>query len=282
MLQPMKGELIVDGLTFPEGPRWHGNRLWFTDQHAGEVLTVTAEGQVDRVLTGMEDRPGGLGFLPDGTALVVGMTQRRLHRLVNERLVLHADLSKWASFHCNDLLVDDQGRAYVGNFGYDVDAGEVQRPAELLLVETNGATRVVSRSLIFPNGMALSPDRKHLIVAETFAARISVFDVEKDGVLNNHRIWAELPGRRPDGLCLNAQGDVWYACPATGAVYLHGPDGQERELLRPRRPPYACMLGGWDRKTLFVCCASTHNPEEAARLRTGCIEAFDVAVAGAR
>ncbi|MGF1468850.1 MAG: SMP-30/gluconolactonase/LRE family protein [Sandaracinaceae bacterium] len=277
----MKTRVLLEGLAFPEGPRWREGRLWLTDQHAHEVVTVDLQGRAERVVTGMEDRPGGLGWLPDGTPLVVGMTRRRIHRIADGRLELHADLHDLASWHCNDMVVDDVGRAYVGNFGYDVDAGAPPRPAELILVEPNGQARVVSRDVVFPNGMGITPDRRTLLVNETFAHRISAFRIEEDGSLSGHRLWADVGEATPDGLCLDAEGAVWFACTTSGRLYRVLEGQAPSEPRTPRTPPYACMLGGPDRRTLFSVGAATHVPEEAARLRSGTVEAFEVEVPGA-
>ncbi|MEL6185915.1 MAG: SMP-30/gluconolactonase/LRE family protein [Myxococcota bacterium] len=277
-----EGRLLLGGLAFPEGPRWRQGQLWFTDQHAHEVVRVDLEGRRDTVVANMDDRPGGLGFLPDGTPLVVSMQARQVLRITPSGLELHADLSALASFHCNDMLVDDQGRAYVGNFGYDLDAGEAPRPAEIILLQPDGQARIVSQDeVIFPNGMALTPDRQTLVVAETFGARIGAFDVLSDGSLSGYRIWADLDGAQPDGLCLDAEGAVWFACTRSGRVYRVTAEGHEVAYAQPRTTPYACMLCGPERRHLAVLCSTTHVPEEAARLRTGTIEVFPVEVPGA-
>lgn len=278
---------LLTGLAFPEGPRWHEGRLWFTDQHAHEVVAVDLEGKADRLVTGMDDRPGGLGFLPNGTPLVVAMTTRRVYRMLRDdggssfTLELHANLSGLASWHCNDMLVDDYGRTYVGNFGYDVDAGAPQEPTELILVEPNGDARLLDEGLIFPNGMAMTSDRDTLIVAETFASRISAFDVAADGSLSGHRVWAPLVDAQPDGLCLDAEGAVWFADTRSMQLTRVREGGEVLASVRPATPPYACMLGGPDRTTLFSVGAFTHVPEEAAKLRSGAVETLEVDVPGA-
>ncbi len=272
---------LLDGLAFPEGPRWREDRLWLTDQHAHEVITVDMRGNAERIVQRMEDRPGGLGFLPDGTPLVVAMTTRRVLRIRGSELEPYVDLAHLASFHCNDMLVDRRGRAYVGNFGYDVDAGAPVKPAELILVGTDRNVKVVNREVIFPNGTALTPDGKTLMVAETFAARISAFDVAADGTLENRRIWAEIDGLQPDGLCLDEEGAVWCACTKQGRVFRLAPSGEPVAFAEPSVTPYACMLGGPERRHLFALCAETSVPAEAARRRTGRIEIFEVDVPGA-
>ena len=276
----MKPDIILEGLAFPEAPRWYGDRLWLTDQHAGEILTVDLLGNAERVSEHI-DRPGGLGRLPNGTLLVVLMNERKVCRLVKNQLELHADLSELASAPCNDMVVDDYGRAYVGNFGYDIEAGEPKSNAELILVEPNGSARVVSRELAFPNGAVITPERDTLIVAETFSSRISAFDIDDDGSLRNHRVWAALADKQPDGICLDAEGAVWFACPKSGRVHRVHEGGEIVDSIETSVPPYACMLGGPDRTKLFALGSATNVAEEAARSRSGTVEVVEVDVPGA-
>jgi sugar lactone lactonase YvrE len=272
-------KILLSGLAFPEGPRWRDDRLWFTDQHAREVCWVTLAGEKG-VVAEMPDLPGGLGWLPNGNLLVVSMTERKLYEMGADGLSLYADLSSLASFHCNDMLLDSQGRAYVGNFGYDLHGGAAIKPAELILVDANARPRVVSREVIFPNGMALSNDGHQLIVGETFAHRLSQFQVAEDGSLFDHQIWADLGDAAPDGICLDAEGAIWVASPATDEVIRVRQGGEVLQRVRPVGTPYACMLGGIERKTLFVLSAETDDPAQAAALRSGRIELIEVAVPG--
>jgi sugar lactone lactonase YvrE len=209
---------LLDGLMFPEAPRWHAGALWFTDQHARRIVRLSTRGEATTIAE-MDDLPGGLGWLPDGRLLVVSMTRRRLLQLTDQGLSDYADLSSLASFHCNDMLVDPLGRCYVGNFGYDLHAGAARRPVELIRVDTDGSARIAADGLIFPNGCALTPDRRTLLVAETFASRISAFRIQPDGSLGQRRIWAELGEACPDGICLDRQGHLWIAAPNLGQVW---------------------------------------------------------------
>lgn len=262
---------LADGLMFPEAPRWFNGELWFTDQHAQRVMRMQANGNLDEVIQ-TPDLPGGLGWLPDGTALVVMMTERRVCRIVNGRLEDYADLSAHASFHCNDMLVDSQGRAWVGNFGYNLHAGEPVKSAEIIMIPLNGSPRIAARDVIFPNGMAITADGNTLIVAETFAARITAFDISTDGQLSHPRLWADLNGACPDGLCLNPDGTLWVATPNINQV-LHVRIGGEilsRVITRGR--PYACMLGGNDGEQLYITSSETDDPEKAKIQQSGRIE----------
>lgn len=271
--------VLIDGLAFPEAPRWRNNCLWFTDQHARQIRWVDLSGQ-GGMLAEMDDLPGGLGWLPDGTPLVVAMTSRCLYRVLEETFELHADLSSLASFHCNDMLVDNQGRAYVGNFGYDLHGGAEVVPTGLIMVRPDGHASVVAHDLVFPNGMTLTPDGE-LLVAETFAHRLSAFTVAENGQLSDRRTWAELGDATPDGVCLDAEGAVWVASPESGDVLRVREGGEIIERVSPTGTPYACLLAGPDRKLLFMLTAETDDPVDAARLRSGRIEIHAVTVAGA-
>ncbi len=185
-------KILLDGFVFLEGPRWRDGRLWLSDMLGHRVLTVDPAGRSETVFE-VPNRPSGLGWLPEGRLLVVSMVDRRLLRLEPEGLVEHADLSSLATFHCNDMVVDWQGRAYIGNFGFDLIAQQSFSPAEIVLVTPDGQTRVVAKDMAFPNGTVITPDGK-LIIAETFAARLTAFDIEADGLLTKRREWARLAG----------------------------------------------------------------------------------------
>lgn len=272
--------VVVNGLVFPESPRWHQGRFWFADQLTGRVMTLTLDGQVDTVAT-LPDHAGGLGWLPDGTTLAVGMAQRQLHRLGANGPEPYANLAGLASYHCNDLLVDPQGGAYVGNFGYDIVGKAPTVSTKLIRVDPDGRARVVGGPLVFPNGMALTPDGTTLIVAETFGRRLSSFRVSPDGDLNDHRTWANLGAATPDGICLDADGALWVASPTTRELLRVREGGEELDRVQTFGAPYACMLGGPDRRILYVCTAETHDPAEAMHNPNGRIEVVNVATPGA-
>ncbi|WAK03935.1 SMP-30/gluconolactonase/LRE family protein [Methylobacter sp. YRD-M1] len=273
-------EVLVTGLVFPEAPRWRGDRLWFTDQHARRVMTVTPDGQAECRLE-MDDLPGGLGWLPDGTPLVVAMTERAVYRIIDHGLALHADLSGLAPFHCNDMIVTAEGRAYVGNFGYDLHGGEPPAETCLIAVEPDGRCRTAAAGLVFPNGCAITPDGTTLIVAETFASRLTAFLISDDGLLHSPHLWANLGDATPDGICLDKEGALWVASPGTCSVLRVSQGGDVLSLIRPTGIPYACMLGGPDRRTLFITTAETDDPYQALIMESGRIEVAEVAVPGA-
>lgn len=271
--------VLLDGLAFGEGPRWRGGRLWLSDMHDHRVLTVAPDGRAETVVR-VPECPSGLGWLPDGTLLVVSMRDRRVLRLEDGELRVHADLSHLAPYHTNDMVVSPEGRAYVGNFGFALGRG-APRPTVLLAVEPGGAARVVADDLSFPNGMVLTPDGRTLVVAETFAARLTAFDVAADGSLSRRRVWAAVEGSFPDGICLDAEGAIWIASPMTREAIRVREGGEVAERVRFDRMAIACMLGGDDRRTLFVLTSHTTDEDEAPRLRSARVEALQVDVPGA-
>lgn len=275
----MQTQLFLDGLTFPEAPRWHAGRWWFSDMYGGRVCAASADSALETVAE-VPRRPGGLGWLPDGRLLVVSMEDRRLLRLEPEGLVEHAALGQLASWHCNDLLVHPSGRAYLGHFGFDIENGADYAPAELMQVEPDGTARIAAEELAFPNGMALSSDGGMLLVAESLGPRLTAFDVGADGALRGRRVWAELDGVFPDGICLDREGAVWFACPRSGAVYRVRQGGEITDRIPISAEPYACALGGIDGHALFICVADTRDAERADQVR-GRIETAQVPVAAA-
>ncbi len=274
--------VLLDGLMFPEGPRWHDGKLWFSDMQAYQVMTVDLDGNAEKIVK-VPGQPSGLGWLPNGQMLIVSMLDRRLMRLDPEGLTEVADLSKLASFHCNDMVVDREGRSYIGNFGFDLGVHPfVPKPAEIVLVMPDGDSRVVADEMIFPNGSVITPDGRTLIVAETFGHRLTAFDIKTDGSLKGRRIWAQLDGIFPDGICLDAEGAIWVASPGKTREVLRVREGGEvTHRVNVNTTPYACMLGGPDRHTLFVLTSETSDPGEARAKASGRIEIVQVEVPGA-
>lgn len=203
----LETKILVDGLVFPESPRWHNGKLWFSDMHGHWVMTVDSNGNTEKIVE-VPGQPSGLGWLPDGRLLVVSMTDRRLLRLDPDGLTEIADLRQLASSHCNDMVVDQQGRAYIGNFGFGMIEQEPFALAEIVLVTPDGDARVVAEEMAFPNGSVITPDGRTLIVAETFGPRLTAFDIEPDGSLTGRRIWAEIEQAFPDGICLDAENAI--------------------------------------------------------------------------
>jgi sugar lactone lactonase YvrE len=273
-------KILLDGLLFPEGPRWHEEKLWFSDMQGLHVMTVDLGGNAEKIVK-IKASPSGLGWLPDGRLLVVSMIDRRLLRLDPIGLVEIADLRELASFHCNDMVVDKLGRAYIGNFGFDLALNAPVEPAEIVLVTPDGTSRVVAEELYFPNGTVITPDDRTLIVAETWGNCLTAFDIEADGSLKNRRTWAKLNDVHPDGICLDSEGAIWLAAPYPGEVLRVQEGGNITHRLNVTTKPYACMLGGAERRTLFVCTAGSSNPDEVLADPNGKIEIVEVKVPGA-
>jgi sugar lactone lactonase YvrE len=274
-------DTLVDGLVFPEGPRWRGDTLWCSDIFGHRVLRVDADGAVHTVAE-IPTQPSGLGFLPDGSLLVVSMLDRRLLRVDvdADRVIEVADLSALAPHECNDMVVDATGRAYVGSIGVPiVQSATAVETGSLILVEPGREPRIVADRLSFPNGCVVTPDGRTLIVAETIALRLTAFDVEPDGSLTGRRVFADI-GHRTDGLCLDAEGAVWVASPNSGAVFRARADGEVVQRIDTDRRVLACALGGPDGRTLHLCTVDFMPVEEMAAARSGRIETLRVDVPG--
>ena len=275
----MKPQVLLDGGAFLEGPRWRDDRLWFSDMHGGQIMTVDMDGNA-KGFASVPQRPSGLGWLPDGRMLAVSMSDRKVLRMEPSGFVEHADLSGLAPCECNDMVVDRQGRAYVGHFGFDHFCHADFRPASLIAVETDGSARVVANDLKFPNGTVISDDGRTLIVGESYGRRLTAFDIERDGSLSNRRVWADI-GMAPDGICLDAEGCVWVASPTERAVVRVRHGGAIASRVEVGRKAIACMLGGPDRRTLFALTSETTQPDRALELRSARVETVAVDVPGA-
>lgn len=274
---------LVDGYSFFEGPRWHDGRLWVSDFYTHRVLAISLDGVVETIAE-VPGRPSGLGWLPDGTPLVVSMLDHRLLRIEGGGPVEHADMSAYAGWHSNDMVVDAQGRAYVGDFGFDLDALAPLRSTNLVRVDPDGTVGVAAADMMFPNGCVITPDGT-LIVAETAAARLTAFDIEPDGTLTGRRVWAAFgpPPRTddtaaeltayaadpstvvPDGIALDAEGAIW-AADAVHNRAVRVREGGEivDEVSAGDIGVFACALGGPDGRTLFLCAAPTFVSAQAA------------------
>jgi sugar lactone lactonase YvrE len=275
-------EIILDGLAFPEGPRWREGRLYFSDQHDRRVVATTPNGKSETVAE-VAQQPSGLGWLPNGRMLIVSMLDRRVLRLEPDgSLIEHADLSALAPGATNDMVVDSGGRAYVGNFGFDMYGGATPQNTCLIAVEPDGTARVVADDIRFPNGTAITPDGRTLLLGESMGARVTAFDIAADGSLTNRRLFAKLDGATVDGMCLDAEGAVWTACPFTGRCLRIAEGGQVLDEVKGTHPgAFACVLGGDDRRTLYLCTAPTHVAEQTLAAHEGRIEAVTVDVPGA-
>ena len=284
-----KLKTLMDGLTFGEGPRWYEDKFYFSDFYSHKVYTLDLEGNYE-VIVEVPNQPSGLGWMPDGTMLIVSMKDRKLLSFKDNALEERADLSGLAGFHCNDMVVDSKGNAYIGNFGFNTYEGEEVKSTNLILVRPGQEPCIAADDILFPNGTVITEDGKTLIVGETYAAKLTAFDVNDDATLSNRRVWADLTQSIdngnvpvPDGMCLDAEGAIWVASPSTSDVIRVKEGGEILERISVETNAYACMLGGIDRKTLFICTsnASGVDPDSALREKSGKIEIVEVEVPGA-
>ncbi len=270
---------LLSGLVMGETPRWRDNRLWCSDMGAREVLAIDLAGHSEIVVRGVPTL--GLGFLPDGRVLIVSMRDGLLlRREPDGSLVTHADLTSIARHPWNDLVVDGRANAYVNNIGFDFPGG-AYAPGLLAMVMPDGTARQVAEGLAFPNGMVVTPDNATLIVAESYGARLTAFDIASDGSLSNQRVWADLDGAHPDGICLDAHHAVWYAdVPARRCVRVRE-GGTVLRTIQLDRGCFACALGGSDGRTLFMMAGEFSNAASVAATRTGQVLTVEAPAPGA-
>jgi sugar lactone lactonase YvrE len=277
--------VLIDNLRFPESPRWHDGKLWFCDYATCRVMHVDLDGRVQTVVE-LPDLPTALDWTPDGRLLVVSATARRLLQLADEGVIEVANLSGLVPYACGELIVDKQGRAYVGNIGYDFGTPPpVHVPGSIVLVTPDGPARIVAEGLAFPNGMVITSDGQTLIVAESHGACLTTFHIAPDGSLGDRRAWAQFDaslsfeqGRfTPDGLCLDADGAVWVAC--LGEVLRVRQGAQVVGRIPVDTFALACMLGGRERRAMFILTTNVLNPADSNA--KGRIEIVEVDVPGA-
>ena len=267
---------LLDGGTFFEGPRWHDDRWWVSDFYRHLVLSFDADGGDVREELTVEAQPSGLGWGSDGSLLVVSMLDHRLLRRAPD-----GGVTEVASFgeHCggpaNDMVVDGAGRAWIGNFGFDLMNGATPAFANLVRVDPDGTVAVAASDLKFPNGSVVTPDGATLIVGESMGMRYTAFTIRADGTLTDRRVWADVQGIGPDGCGLDAEGRIWCADAFDHRCVLVEEGGRiVDEVAAPDGlATYACMLGGVDGRTLLQCCA----PDHLAAHRSGTREAVLVA-----
>ena len=244
-------QILMDGLAFPESPRWHDGRVWVSDWGAHEVIAVDLEG-TSEVVVRVPSFPMCIDFLPDGRLLIVSASDGLLlRREPDGSLVTHADLSGLADHKWNDIVVDGRGTVYVNNIGFDFPVGEFA-PGILALVTPDGSARQVADGVAFPNGMAVTPDNSTLIVAESYGNRLTAFDIAADGGLSNRRVWADLRDGVPDGICIDGGNAVWYGDVPNERCVRVREGGEVLQTIDLDRGCFACMLGGLDRRTLFM------------------------------
>lgn len=255
-----KPKTVLDDLAFPEAPRWHDGALWFSDMHAHQIVRLEENG-TRRTIASFDGPVSGLGWLANGRLLVVAMEEKKLLRQqADGSFVTHGDLSGIATGICNDMVVDAQDNAFIGNFGFSLHPPEEPRPARLARVAPDGAVSTAAENMMFPNGSVITPDGKTLIVGESFAAQLTAFDLN-GGSLSNRRVWAALPqGAVPDGICLDAEGAIWSASPTSSEVIRIKEGGEVFARIATEQLAIACMLGGADRKTLYILTSESTDP----------------------
>jgi sugar lactone lactonase YvrE len=264
-------EMLLEGGAFFESPRWHDGRWWLSDFYGHRVLTVTEDGRREDVLE-VENQPSGLGWMPDGSLLVVSMRDRCVLRWDGSSVTVHADVSEHCGGHLNDMVVDARGRAYVGNFGFDLMAFADPQTANLIRVDPDGTSTVEAEDMYFPNGSVITPDGRTLIVGETAGARYTAFTIAEDGSLTDRRVWAQIAetpeistfeetlGKLrfgPDGCALDAEEHIWCADEVGARCARIAPGGAiVDEIAAPEGLNiFACMLGGEDGRMLLMCAA---------------------------
>lgn len=268
----MTWELLVDGIDFAEGPRWHDGRLWYSDFYQRAISSVGPDG--DRTLEhgDLPDQPSGLGWLPDGSLIAVFMTERRLVRFGPDGApATHADLSGVAEWHCNDMVVAASGDAYVGNFGFDLEAGAPFATATLALVRADGTVGPAAADLRFPNGSVITDDGTTLIVGQSFGGDFVAFTIDHDGTLHDRRTWAAVEGTAPDGCTMDAGGGIWFSDALGSQVVRVEAGGDVTHRVATPQPTFACMLGGTDGRTLYALCSPGSHPDQVAGRAAGAI-----------
>jgi sugar lactone lactonase YvrE len=270
--------VLLAGRGLVESPRWHGDRLFFSDWSAGEVIAVDLAGRSE-VIARVKSLPLCTAWLPDGRLVIVSsQSGQLLRREPDGSVVIHADLGAtgW-----NDIVVDGRGNAYVNRVGFDMMAGEAFKPGFVALVTADGSVRDVADDFALPNGMAVTSDNSTLIVADSYRHHLVAFDIGADGALSGRRIWADLGEAAPDGICADAEGAVWYAdVPGKRCVRV-AEGGEVLRTVTLDRGGFACALGGPDGTTLFIVAAEWRGMSEMVTPGSGQVLATEVEVSGA-
>jgi sugar lactone lactonase YvrE len=285
MRQLAQPRVLLDGLAIGESPRWHDDRLWLCNWGAGEIVAVGLDGSREVMAPGPDTLGWSIGWLPDGRMLITGEELVRVEP--DGSRVRHADLDHISPHGWNELTVDGRGNVYVNTINFDfasfddvLATGEA--PGKIALVTPDGDAREVAGDIAFPNGMVVTPDNSTLIVAESFAQRLTAFDIGSDGGLSNRRTWAEPVG--PDGICLDAEGCIWASSAAmtNDCARIHE-GGEVLGRVELDRSCFATMLGGPDRRTLFMLVADWRGPEnvdDTIEARTGQVLVADAPASG--
>jgi sugar lactone lactonase YvrE len=275
-------QTLMTGIAFGESPRWHDDRLWFSDWGAQEVIAVDLEGKSEVIVrVQFPSFPMCIDFLPNGRLLVVSARDRLLLRMEPDgSLVTYADLTSLSDHGFNDIVVDGRGNAYVNDVGFDFPGGEFA-PGTIALVTPDGSARQVADGVAFPNGMVVTPDNSTLIVAESYGKKLTAFDIAADGSLSNRRVWADLDGGVPDGICLDAENAVWYGDVPNKRCVRVREGGEVLQTIELDRGCFACALGGANKRTLFMIATKWGGPANMAdAARTGQVLTVEVPAPG--
>jgi sugar lactone lactonase YvrE len=276
-------EVLVDQLAMPEAPRWHRGEFYFSDVWAGRVHKLDARGRIERVAEFPGEHVSGLGFLPDGDLLAVLMNSRRIAQVAQGQTAIRADLKPLTEFHINDMVVHGS-RAYISQPGFDMNRNPIEpRTTDIILVDADGSVGIAASGLHCPNGLAVSADGATLFVAESSAGRITTFAIAANGSLSDQSVFAQLPdGGIPDGICLDTEGGVWMGVPVAltqieGFGFgvqriVAGGTVTHRVPVDPGRRALACVFGGDDRRSLYICTATAVHPEQALAQQGGRVE----------
>lgn len=271
-------QVLMDGIVFGESPRWHEGRLWFSDWGANQVIVLDPDGSREVVAT-VASFPMCIEFLPDGRLLIVDSARRQLlRREPDGSLIQQADLSRVSEKPWNDIVADDRGNVYVNSIGFDFPGGKFALGL-IALVTPDGSVRQVADGLAFPNGMTISPDGATLIVAESYGNRLTGYDLGSDGGLGNRRVWAETPGDHPDGICMDAEGAIWYADVGNQHCVRVREGGQVLATVELDRGAFACALSSGEDPRLYVVGQMWEGPEPP-RQATGRVVAFPAPAPG--
>jgi sugar lactone lactonase YvrE len=290
-METLTARVAREGLIFGENPRWHDGRLWYSDFYRHGIYSMDSSGEecLEHVVPG---QPSGLGWLPDGDLLCVSMLDHQVLRFHDGEPSLFCDISPYCGFWANDMITSTSGVSYVGNFGFDLhlmlrDEGApamlVNRPptTNLVVISREGDILQVMPDMDFPNGTVITPDGATLIVGETLSCRLTAFDIAADGTLSNRRVWAQMEFVYTDGMCLDAEGQIWLANAVASNCLRVREGGEITASVETSQISFACMLGGEDRRSLYIMTAPTSDRFEIADKHDGRIEVAEVAVPGA-
>ena len=294
----------AEGIYFGEGPRWHQDKLWFSDMQGMKVMTLDLNNNLETICE-VPNQPSGLGWLPNGDLLIVSMIDRQILRFSDGSLSIHADLSEHVKYNCNDMVVSEDGTAYVGNFGMK-DAQDRIKATHLMIVKPDGTIIKGPENLNFPNGSVITEDGKNLIVGETLGGRLTSFDITEEGLLENRKVWAATGSRLllyfikflrkigitftestgsskfyvPDGICMDENDGIWVASPTSSSVIRIEKGGRITDEIKTPKNAYACMLGGLDKKTLYIMVAESSDATICRESPKGEIYSTEVSFAG--